>query len=66
MENNANTKLIRKPKVMAKTDLSHSTIYFLMSRGEFPKQVKLGSRIVAWREAEIDAWIEARCAARSQ
>ncbi|MBT2791208.1 helix-turn-helix transcriptional regulator [Paraburkholderia strydomiana] len=66
MENNLNTRLIRKPAVMAKTALGHSTIYFLISRGEFPKQIKLGRRIVAWREAEIDAWIESRAAARTQ
>ncbi|KVA11923.1 hypothetical protein WI41_07520 [Burkholderia latens] len=66
MENNLNTKLIRRPEVMAKTALSHTTIYFLMGRGEFPKQIKLGRRIVAWREAEIDAWIETRAAARGQ
>ncbi|WP_175946564.1 helix-turn-helix transcriptional regulator [Burkholderia pyrrocinia] len=66
MENNQNTRLIRKPAVMAKTALSHSTIYFLMSQGGFPKQIKLGRRIVAWREAEIDAWIETRASARDQ
>lgn len=60
MEKKICNKLIRRPKVEEKTDLGCSTIYYLMSRDLFPKPIKVGVRIVAWREAEIDAWIEAR------
>jgi prophage regulatory protein len=31
-----------------------------ISKGEFPKPVPLGSRAVAWKSADIDAWIAAQ------
>ncbi|SDJ15162.1 helix-turn-helix transcriptional regulator [Lutimaribacter saemankumensis] len=52
--------LLRRHMVEARTGLSRSTIYDWMKRGEFPKPVKLGARLVAWRESEINAWLESR------
>ena len=49
--------ILRLPTVKARTGLSRSTIYLKISRGEFPKQVSLGSRAVGFVEAEIDAWL---------
>jgi prophage regulatory protein len=31
-----------------------------MKRGDFPQPVKLGARIVAWRESDVSAWLESR------
>lgn len=56
--------LIRLPGVMARTGLGRSEIYARISRGEFPKPVKLGERASAWVEREIAQYIEARIAAR--
>jgi len=53
-------KLLRRPEVEARTGLSRSTIYAWIQRGDFPQPVKLGTRLVAWREADIAAWLEAR------
>ena len=50
-------KLYRKPFVLQITGLSHSTLYYLMKKGTFPKQVKIGVRAVAWRKLDIDAWL---------
>lgn len=52
-------KLLRRPAVEDLTGLSRSTLYCWMKRGEFPQPVKLGSRIVAWRESDVTAWLEA-------
>ena len=52
--------LLRRPDVETRTGLSHSTIYDWIKKGEFPKPVKLGTRIVAWKESDIAAWMEAR------
>ena len=52
--------ILRRPDVEARTGLSRSTIYDWMKRGEFPKPVALGSRMVGWRESDIQAWLEAR------
>jgi prophage regulatory protein len=53
-------KLLRRPEVEAITGLSRSTIYAWMKGGEFPQPVALGTRIVAWRERDIESWLEDR------
>ncbi|CDM88582.1 helix-turn-helix transcriptional regulator [Xenorhabdus bovienii] len=54
--------LIRLPEVQRRTGYSKAWIYKLISDGGFPKQVKIGSRSVAFIEAEIDDWIAQRIA----
>ncbi|WP_219012201.1 helix-turn-helix transcriptional regulator [Shewanella algae] len=58
-------RLIRIKQVMEQTGLGRSCIYNYMADGRFPKSVKLGPRLVAWVEGEVQAWIEERIAARS-
>nr|WP_246035904.1 AlpA family transcriptional regulator [Aliishimia ponticola] len=53
-------RLIRRPEVEARTGLSRSTLYDWMKRGEFPQPVKLGARLVAWRESDVTEWLESR------
>jgi prophage regulatory protein len=36
----------------------------LIARGEFPKPLSLGSKRIAFVEAEIDQWLKDRAAAR--
>lgn len=55
-------RLIRLPEVLEKTGLSRSGLY---ADTTFPARVPLGARGVAWVEAEVEEWIEARIAARS-
>ncbi|CAD6524616.1 hypothetical protein LMG27952_01742 [Paraburkholderia hiiakae] len=49
--------LLRLNAVVARTSLSRSEIYRLMSEGAFPQNFKLGERSVVWRESEVSAWI---------
>ena len=58
------TRFIRRPAVEDQTGLSRSTIYMLMQNGQFPKPVRIGGRAVAWPEAEVEAWLNARLAER--
>jgi len=58
------TIIIRLPEVIAKTGLSRSTIYFQISKGNFPKGVPIGDHARGWLNHEIEAWIEARAALR--
>lgn len=53
-------KLIRLPTVKEMTGMATSTIYAMMSRGEFPKPIKLGARAVAWKVEDIASWIDTR------
>lgn len=54
-------QLIRKPEVQKRVaNMSNSTLYYLMNKGDFPKPVKLGARSVAWKLSEINEWINSR------
>jgi prophage regulatory protein len=53
-------RLLRFHGVQERVPYSHSTIYALVKQGKFPLPVSLGGRAVAWKESEIDAWIQSR------
>ncbi|ORT49515.1 DNA-binding protein [Vibrio sp. qd031] len=50
-------RLIRLNEVLAMTGLSRSGVYRSIVRQQFPKQVSLGDRAVAWVESEVQAWV---------
>lgn len=56
-------EFIRVAEVMRMTGLSRSTLYEKMLADEFPKQVSLGARSVAWVKSEVQAWAKARISA---
>ena len=56
-------RFIRLPEVCG---LSRSTIYDLISREAFPKQISLGGKNVAWAQSEITAWMADRIAERNR
>ena len=51
-------RFLRRPEVEARTGLSRSTIYAAMDRGTFPRPVRIGVRAVAWRQDDIERWLE--------
>jgi len=53
-------RLLRFPDVKAMCGLSRSWIYEAMEKGEFPRCIRLSIRAVAWKESEIQAWLESR------
>jgi len=55
-----NEELQRRTKVLKRTGLANSTMYYFIKKGMFPKPVKLGKRTVAWKKSTIDKWIESR------
>ncbi len=52
--------ILRLPDVINRTGLARSTIYLYVSKGLFPKPVKLGVRAVGWLDTEVENWIETR------
>lgn len=52
--------MLNMDQVRKLVPLSHCQIYRLMKTGEFPRQVKIGKRRVAWRTSEIVEWIDRR------
>lgn len=54
------TTLLRRPDVEEITGLSKSGLYKLIGEGRFPAPRRVGSRAVAWRRDDVDAWITSR------
>ena len=50
--------VLRMPAVVQQTGLGRSTIYRLMPSKRFPQPVKLTTRAVGWRKADVDRWSE--------
>lgn len=57
-------RFLRRPAVRAKTGLADSTMYYLIANGKFPRPVKMGAKMSAWDETEVDAWMKDRLAER--
>ena len=53
-------RFLRMPEVREATGLSRPQIYLLISKGEFPKQIKLGEKASAWLQSEIRSWMQSR------
>lgn len=49
-------QFIRLPQVKELTCLSKSSIYRLIEEGDFPKQIQLGARSVAWVKSQVEDW----------
>jgi prophage regulatory protein len=58
--------VVRLKKVMKKTGLSRSSIYYKINPASkyfdhsFPKPIRLGASSIGWLESEIDAWLASR------
>ena len=57
-------QLVKLPVVRKMTTFSSATIYRLISKGEFPKQIKLSERSSGWLLEEIYSWLEQRKTSR--
>lgn len=51
-------KLLRISDVANKTTLAKSTLWIKISKGQFPKPIKISPAISVWKESDVDAWIE--------
>lgn len=56
-EHSEKCRLLRMPDVINITGLPRSTIYLKVKNKEFPSQVQISSRSVAWIESEVHEWI---------
>ncbi|BBP82415.1 DNA-binding protein [Pseudomonas sp. Pc102] len=50
-------RFLRIDDVMDITGLGRATVYRRMSDGTFPKQVRIGTNSVAWRQSDIVEWM---------
>ena len=58
--------LIRKRRVLEMTGWSNSTLYARIATGMFKPGVKVGPRMVAWPQSEVEAYIQACITERDQ
>jgi prophage regulatory protein len=59
-------RFIRLQEVRTRTGLARSTVYQKISCGEFPVQIAISARSVAWLESDVDSWIDDRISARGR
>ena len=50
-------RLLKLPEVSHITGVPRSSVYWRVSKGQFPKPIKIGERASAWNSDEIDKWI---------
>ena len=53
-------KLLRMPSVQQLYPMSRAHIYAEQKAGRFPKGIRIGKRAVAWKESDIQAFIESK------
>lgn len=53
-------QILKLPEVKKTTGLSGSSIYRLISKSQFPQQIKLSERSSGWLKSEVDQWIQDR------
>jgi prophage regulatory protein len=51
-------KLLRMKQLLKEIPVSKSTIYQWVKDGKFPKPTLYSSRLAAWKESDVRAWIE--------
>ena len=57
-------ELMKLKEVIRDTRLSRATIYRLIAKGNFPKQIHLFERATAWLRNEVMDWIKQMADAR--
>ncbi|MEO1945616.1 MAG: AlpA family transcriptional regulator [Candidatus Thioglobus sp.] len=60
-----NNQIIKLPAVILMSALSSPTIYRLIKKGEFPKQIKLSERSSGWLLSEVNKWLDDKAKARN-
>jgi prophage regulatory protein len=56
-------RMLRRREVEQMIGLKRTAIYEMMTQGTFPRPVRIGARAIAWKLADIEAWIASREAA---
>jgi prophage regulatory protein len=56
----SNQTLVRPKEAAAMLGISRKHLYALADQPNFPKRIHVSDRVVAWRVADIEAWIDTR------
>jgi prophage regulatory protein len=58
MQTDTPDTILRIQTVLKRTGLSRSTMYRKMENGTFPRNVRISTRCVGWRESAIAEWLK--------
>lgn len=53
-----NDRYLRLPSVLQKTGRAKATIYNDVNKGVFPPPIAISTKVSAWKESEVNAWME--------
>ena len=51
-------RILRLNSVLDRTGLSLATLYRKVADGTFPRQIRIASRCMGWRESAINDWLK--------
>ena len=51
------SSILRLRTVMARTGLTRPTLYRKIAEGTFPRQIRISTNGIGWRESAVDAWL---------
>lgn len=54
-----NDRYLRLPSVLEKIGRAKATIYNDVNKGIFPPPITVSQKVSAWKESEVNAWMEA-------
>jgi prophage regulatory protein len=57
-------RIVRLKELVFRSGLGRSSIYEMVSTGDFPAPVQIGERAIGWIESEFEAWLNAKAAQR--
>ena len=60
------SKVLKAKQVAEEINVSVPQVYKLVSKGSFPKPIKLGECGSGWLTSEIDDWLQSRVDARDE
>ena len=58
----AQDRLLKTPEVAQRYDCSVRTVIRMRERGEGPEPVRIGPRMIRYREADVERYLSARAA----
>ena len=56
----SNQTLVRPREAAAILSISRKHLYALAARPDFPERIRVSDRVVGWRVADLEAWIDAK------
>jgi prophage regulatory protein len=54
------SRYVRVNQLTQLIPISKASVWRKVKEGSFPKPIKLGERITAWRMEDVEAWLTAR------